>query len=107
MRCLQVKNQLDISFADFLLSWDGYAISAAALGQMLYPSALMHKRVVAHIAKTEGERVAVVYDVLVRCVPSAACAPCLPFALVAGLLAGRNGKMIPASLAKSFASMLL
>ncbi len=92
MCCLQVKNQLDLSFADFLLAWDGYAISTAVLGQMLYPSALMHKRAVAHIAMTEGERVAVEYDVLVRCALRASCAHFLPSPVALHCLQAEMGR---------------
>ena len=64
-----VKGPMELSFADWLLAWESYGVAAAALDQITYPSAVAHKHVVAQIARTAGkrcERMAVVYDYLVR-----------------------------------------
>ncbi len=72
-----MKGPLELTFSDWLLAWDGYSVAAPVLNQMLFQSALMHKRVVSQIAKTAGtrdERLAVIYDVLVRCIMYSSCA---------------------------------
>ena len=62
----------EMTFADWLLAWDGYTLAAVALEQMTMAVAVTHKHTVAQIAKqahTEGrcEQLAVIYDRLVRC----------------------------------------
>ena len=64
----------ELTFAAWLLAWHAYALAAAALGQMSYPSALIHMQIIAQIASNahaEGrtEVLAVIYDRLVRYAP--------------------------------------
>ncbi len=61
----------ELTLASWLLAWDAYSLATAALGQMTYPSAQMHKRQIAQIAcqaqaNGRNETLAVIYDRLVR-----------------------------------------
>ena len=65
------KGPMEISFSDWLLGWDNYGIGAAILKQLTYQSALAHKHVVISIARSgkKDDRLAVVYDHLIRYTP--------------------------------------
>ena len=61
----------ELTFANWLLAWEGYAVAAAALDQLCYTSAIVHKHNVAQIAcqahaERRTEALAVIYDRLVR-----------------------------------------
>ncbi len=44
------KSEKELDLATWQMAWDGYALAAAAVGQMTFQSASCHKRVILEVA---------------------------------------------------------
>lgn len=55
-----------LSFPMWMLAWDAYSLAAPMVEQFSFQAGIKHKHEIAQVANDYGEKVAVMYDRLVR-----------------------------------------